>query len=63
MTTTATAARSIGWFGSMTVPTTLSGVLCAQVGDIPASGLIFKDSINIEAFRDPKVDGVTIYIR
>lgn len=26
-----------------------------QVADIPASGIIFKDSINIEAFRDPKV--------
>jgi hypothetical protein len=25
------------------------------VADIPASGIIFKDSINIEAFRDPKV--------
>ncbi len=26
-----------------------------QVADIPASGIIFKDSINVEAFRDPKV--------
>jgi catabolite regulation protein CreA len=26
-----------------------------QVANIPASGLVFKDSINIEAFRDPKV--------
>jgi catabolite regulation protein CreA len=25
-----------------------------QVGEIPASGLIFKDTINVEAFRDPK---------
>ena len=33
-----------------------------QVADIPASGIIFKDSINVEAFRDPKVEGVTIYI-
>jgi len=33
-----------------------------QVADIPASGLIFKDSINVEAFQDPKVQGVTLYI-
>ncbi len=33
-----------------------------QVADIPASGLIFKDAINVEAFPDPKVKGVTIYV-
>jgi catabolite regulation protein CreA len=26
-----------------------------QVAEIPASGIIFKDTINVEAFRDPKV--------
>jgi catabolite regulation protein CreA len=26
-----------------------------QVGEIQASGLIFKDTINVEAFKDPKV--------
>lgn len=25
------------------------------MGEIAASGLIFKDTINIEAFKDPKV--------
>ncbi|CAL1133935.1 unnamed protein product [Cladocopium goreaui] len=32
------------------------------VGEIPASGFIFKDTINVEAFEDPKVTGVTLYI-
>eukprot|EP00435_Cladocopium_sp_Y103_P065021 s1620_g26.t2 len=32
------------------------------VGEIPASGFIFKDTINVEAFEDPKVSGVTLYI-
>jgi len=31
------------------------------VGEIQASGLIFKDSINIQAITDPKVSGVTLY--
>ena len=26
------------------------------VGDIPTSGLIFKDSLKISAFRDPKIE-------
>lgn len=33
-----------------------------MVGEIPASGLIFKDTINIEEFDDPKVKGVSLYI-
>lgn len=32
------------------------------VGEIPASGLIFKDTINVEEFDDPKVSGVNLYI-
>ncbi|CAM9230854.1 unnamed protein product [Choristocarpus tenellus] len=32
------------------------------VGNIPTSGLIFKDTLNVEAFSDPKVDGVTLYL-
>ncbi|CAE7210784.1 creA [Symbiodinium necroappetens] len=32
------------------------------VGEIPASGFIFKDTINVEAFEDPKVSGVSLYI-
>mmetsp|Transcript_47482 Transcript_47482/g.111045 ORF Transcript_47482/g.111045 Transcript_47482/m.111045 type:complete len:240 (-) Transcript_47482:87-806(-) len=32
------------------------------VGEIPASGFVFKDTINVEAFEDPKVSGVSLYI-
>lgn len=33
-----------------------------EVGNIPATGLIFKDYLKINAFEDPKIKGVTIYI-
>jgi len=32
------------------------------VGEWNASGLVFKDSVEVMALSDPKVDGVTIYI-
>jgi len=32
------------------------------VAEIPTSGLVFKDTLNVEAFTDPKVEGVTLYI-
>ena len=32
------------------------------VGSISASGLVFKDKLIIDAFKDPKVDGVTLYV-
>mmetsp|Transcript_27336 Transcript_27336/g.42718 ORF Transcript_27336/g.42718 Transcript_27336/m.42718 type:complete len:217 (+) Transcript_27336:20-670(+) len=32
------------------------------VGEIPASGLVFKDTIKVTAFKDPKVEGVELYI-
>ncbi|CAM9281203.1 unnamed protein product [Discosporangium mesarthrocarpum] len=33
-----------------------------SVGSIPGSGLVFKDTLNVEAFGDPKVEGVSIYL-
>ena len=33
-----------------------------QIGDIPASGLFFKDALKVSAFEDPKVSGVTLYL-
>jgi len=33
-----------------------------QVGEFGTSGLVFKDTLNVESFDDPKVDGVTLYI-
>ena len=32
------------------------------VGEIQGSGLVFKDTLKVEAFADPKVSGVTLYI-
>uniref|UniRef100_A0A7S1YEI7 PsbP C-terminal domain-containing protein n=1 Tax=Grammatophora oceanica TaxID=210454 RepID=A0A7S1YEI7_9STRA len=32
------------------------------VGELQGSGLIFKDTLEIESFDDPKVKGVTLYI-
>ena len=33
-----------------------------EIGSISTSGLIFKDTLKINAFKDPKVDGVIIYL-
>mmetsp|Transcript_9925 Transcript_9925/g.14045 ORF Transcript_9925/g.14045 Transcript_9925/m.14045 type:complete len:224 (-) Transcript_9925:138-809(-) len=32
------------------------------VGEIAGSGIVFKDTLKIESFDDPKVKGVTLYI-
>lgn len=32
------------------------------VGSIQGSGLVFKDTLQIESFEDPKVKGVTLYV-
>jgi len=32
------------------------------VGEISGSGLIFKDTLRVESFDDPKVQGVTLYL-
>lgn len=32
------------------------------VGQLKGSGLVFKDTLNIERFEDPKVQGVVLYI-
>ena len=32
------------------------------IGEIAGSGIVFKDTLNIESFDDPKVKGVTLYI-
>tara|TARA_B110000046_G_C12751887_1_gene297104 strand:+ start:196 stop:621 length:426 start_codon:yes stop_codon:yes gene_type:complete len=32
------------------------------VGEVQTSGLVFKDTLRIEHFDDPKVDGVNLYL-
>ncbi len=33
-----------------------------EIGEISASGIIFKDTIKVTAFQDPKIEGVQIYV-
>ena len=33
-----------------------------EVANIPATGLVFKDYLKINAFEDPKIRGITIYL-
>ncbi|GMH73275.1 hypothetical protein TrRE_jg8441, partial [Triparma retinervis] len=32
------------------------------IGSIAGSGLVFKDTLQIESFKDPKIPGVSLYI-
>merc|ERR1711907_72936 len=32
------------------------------VGEVQTSGLVFKDTLRVEAFDDPKVSGVQLYL-
>ncbi|CAB9515771.1 Protein CreA [Seminavis robusta] len=32
------------------------------IGELKGSGLVFKDTLEIESFEDPKVKGVTLYV-
>ena len=40
----------------------VSAVDSQRVGEIPASGFIFKDTLDVTAFADPKVEGVALYV-
>eukprot|EP00965_Chrysotila_dentata_P187331 6172064-Pleurochrysis_carterae.AAC.3 len=60
----ALAALLISSYSSMLVPE----LALAEAGDektiaeIPASGMIFKDTIKLQRFSDPKVKGVVLYV-
>ncbi|KAJ1445109.1 CreA protein-domain-containing protein [Pelagophyceae sp. CCMP2097] len=49
-----------------TAASSMVGVASASdkrtIGSIDGSGLVFKDKLVIEAFEDPKIEGVTVYI-
>ena len=40
----------------------IGGLADAKIAAIPASGLIFKDILNVNRVRDPKVEGVELYV-
>lgn len=50
----------------LTTATSLPTIAAAEqpriVGQLQGSGLVFKDTLQIESFEDPKVKGVTLYI-
>ena len=48
--------------GSTLLPGSADAANTREIGDVPASGLIFKDTIKVTAFDDPKVKGVQLYI-
>jgi CreA protein len=62
------------WMGAATLGTSLAISALASspfpalaespriVGQLQGSGLVFKDTLQIESFDDPKVQGVTLYI-
>lgn len=61
--TNAVAALTLS--ASLTLsPLVSSPVLAASrvVGEVQTSGLVFKDTLRIEHFDDPKVDGVNLYL-
>lgn len=43
---------------SLALPALASG----EIASIPTSGLLFKDTLRVSAFEDPKVDGVVLYL-
>ncbi|KAK9811805.1 hypothetical protein WJX72_010428 [[Myrmecia] bisecta] len=33
-----------------------------KVGEFSSGGLVFKDTVEVQAFQDPKVQGITVYV-
>lgn len=48
--------------GTMASPQPASAFESKVVGQLKGSGLVFKDTLSIERFEDPKVKGVVLYI-
>ena len=46
----------------LVAPTEASADGSRTIGQISGSGLVFKDTLVVEAFDDPKVKGVTLYV-
>jgi catabolite regulation protein CreA len=64
---TAILSASLIFFSSMVALTSAPQPVNANegskvVGTLKGSGLVFKDTLNIERFEDPKVKGVVLYI-
>jgi len=50
------------FFGMVSNPSPAMAESSRQIAAISGSGLVFKDTLIVESFDDPKVQGVTLYI-
>ena len=48
--------------GAAAVATSANAAESRKIAEISGSGLVFKDTLVVEAFDDPKVKGVTLYV-
>ena len=48
--------------GSVSAPQEANAEGSRVIGQISGSGLVFKDTLKVESFDDPKVKGVTLYV-
>ena len=56
------AGAALGRGGSSSGSAADGGLADAKIAAIPASGPIFKDILNVNRVRDPKVEGVELYV-
>lgn len=55
-------ALTVGWASLSPIELAHAAEGSRTIGQISGSGLVFKDTLVVEAFDDPKVRGVTLYI-
>jgi catabolite regulation protein CreA len=58
----AIALTSISLLSSQLTLSPANALSIKQVGDISTSGFIFKDSLKLMSFKDPKIPGVSVYL-
>ena len=59
---TAAFAASLATLTLTAAPPPATAIESKIIGQLQGSGLVFKDTLQIESFDDPKVKGVTLYI-
>ena len=48
--------------GAFFLPPSLPAHAARTIGEVPTSGFIFKDTLKVQEFEDPKIKGVAIYL-
>jgi catabolite regulation protein CreA len=59
---TAAVAATLAVGATTMLPAPAAAIESRIIGQLKGSGLVFKDTLQIESFDDPKVKGVTLYI-